>query len=41
MSYQKPSIEKVMVKLHVCTQADNKSSCYGGHCVRERYENDY
>lgn len=41
MSYQKPEVKKVEVHVKVNTKASEQSSCYGGHCVKARYGNDY
>ena len=41
MSYQKPEVKKVEVHVKVNTEASEQSSCYGGHCVKARYGNDY
>lgn len=41
MSYQKPDIKKIVLKLEVNTAASEQSSCYGGHCVKARYEHDH
>ena len=40
MSYQKPEIKKVVVSVKVNTEASDRSSCEGGHCVRTRYGQD-
>ncbi len=39
--YIKPTLKKVVLKLTVATNASEQSSCYGGHCVRARYEQDH
>lgn len=41
MSYQKPEIKKVVVFVKVNTEASDRSSCEGGHCVRTRYGQDH
>ena len=41
MSYQKPEIKKVGVSVKVNTEASDRSSCEGGHCVRTRYGQDH
>ena len=41
MSYQKPEVKKIVLKLEVNTAANQQSSCYGGRCVKARYEKDH
>ncbi len=41
MNYQKPEIKKVVVSVKVNTEASDRSSCEGGHCVRARYGEDH
>lgn len=41
MSYKKPEVKKVEVELKVNSNADEMSSCKGGHCVKSIYENDH
>lgn len=33
MKYSKPEIKKVVVSVKVDSNADDKRSCEGGHCV--------
>lgn len=41
MKYQKPSVKKVEVSVKPNTNASEKSSCAGGHCVKARYGEDH
>ncbi len=41
MSYQKPEVSKIEVSIEVTKNADEMSSCKGGHCVKAIYENDH
>lgn len=41
MSYKKPEIKKIVVVVKVNSNASDRSSCEGGHCVRARYGQDH
>ena len=41
MKYVKPVVKKMEVTVKVNTNASERSSCEGGHCVKARYEEDY
>ncbi len=41
MTYEKPEIKKIEVKVAVDTAASDRSSCDGGHCVKARYGQDH
>ena len=41
MRYEKPVVTKVEVSVKVNTEASDRSSCEGGHCVKARYEQDH
>lgn len=41
MSYKKPEIKKIEVSVKVNSDASDRSSCEGGHCVRARYGEDH
>ena len=41
MSYTKPEIKTIEVSIMVNSNADEASSCKGGHCVKSIYENDH
>lgn len=41
MSYKKPEIKKMEVAVKVNTNASDRSSCEGGHCVKARYSQDH
>ena len=36
MSYSKPKLKKMEVSVKVNSDASERSSCEGGHCVRTR-----
>lgn len=40
MKYEKPVVTKVEVSVHVNSDASDRSSCDGGHCVKTRYGQD-
>ena len=40
MQYTKPVMKKVDVSVKVNTNASDRSSCEGGHCVKARYSQD-
>ena len=40
MTYEKPSVNKVEISVKVNTNASDRSSCEGGHCVKARYSED-
>jgi len=33
MEYKKPEVKKIVVNVRVNSEADDKRSCEGGHCV--------
>lgn len=41
MKYSKPTVKKVDVTVKVNTNASDRSSCEGGHCVKARYSQDH
>ncbi|MFL0248722.1 hypothetical protein [Candidatus Clostridium stratigraminis] len=41
MSYKKPEIKKIEVSIKVNSDASDRSSCEGGHCVKARYGQDH
>ena len=41
MKYEAPKVKKIEVSVKVNTNASDRSSCDGGHCVRARYGQDY
>ena len=41
MKYEKPRLKEIVVSVEVKTNADNQTSCAGGHCARARYGNDH
>lgn len=41
MKYAKPVIKKMEVSVKVNTNASERSSCEGGHCVKARYGQDH
>lgn len=41
MKYNKPVINKLEVVVKVNTNASERSSCDGGHCVKARYGQDH
>lgn len=41
MKYSKPVVNKVKVSVKVHTNASERTSCDGGHCVRTRYSQDH
>ena len=41
MSYSKPKLKKMEVSVKVNSDASERSSCEGGHCVRTRYCQDH
>lgn len=41
MEYVRPEIKKVEVSVKVNSNASERSSCDGGHCVRARYGQDH
>ena len=41
MKYVKPVVKKMEVTVKVNTNASERSSCEGGHCVKARYGGDY
>lgn len=41
MKYSKPEIKKIELVVKVNTNASDRSSCEGGHCVKARYGQDY
>ena len=38
--YEKPVVRKIKVAVKVNTNASERSSCEGGHCVKARYGQD-
>ena len=40
MKYTKPEIKKVDVNVEVHSNASERTSCDGGHCVKTRYGQD-
>ena len=40
MKYKKPEVTKVKVSIKTNTNASNRSSCDGGHCVKATYSQD-
>ncbi len=40
MDYQKPEIKKIEIPVKVNTNASDRSSCEGGHCVKATYSQD-
>lgn len=40
MQYQKPELIKIDVKIKTNTNASDRSSCDGGHCVKASYGQD-
>ena len=40
MKYEKPIVTKVEVSVKVNTEASDRSSCEGGHCVKATYRQD-
>lgn len=41
MKYNKPVVKKMEVVVKVNTNASDRSSCDGGHCVKARYGQDH
>ena len=41
MNYTKPECKAVEVNVKVNSNASDRSSCDGGHCVRARYGQDH
>ncbi len=41
MKYSKPVVKKLQVSVKVNTNASERSSCDGGHCVKTRYGQDH
>ena len=41
MKYTKPELKKVEVNVQVQSNASERTSCDGGHCVRTRYGQDH
>ena len=41
MKYIKPEIKKVEVTVKVQSNASDRTSCEGGHCVRAKYGQDH
>lgn len=41
MKYVKPEVKKVEVTVKVQSNASERTSCDGGHCVRARYGQDH
>ena len=41
MKYKKPEVKKMKVVVKVNTNASERTSCDGGHCVRARYGQDH
>ena len=37
MKYNKPEVRKIKLTIKVNTNASERSSCEGGHCVKARY----
>lgn len=40
MKYQKPEVTRIEVKIKTNTNASDRSSCEGGHCVKATYSQD-
>lgn len=40
MEYKKPELVKIEVEIKTNTNASNRSSCEGGHCVKATYSCD-
>jgi hypothetical protein len=41
MKYQKPGITVVNIPVNMSRDSDERSSCYGGRCERERFQYDH
>lgn len=41
MKYSKPEMKKVEVAVKVQSNASDRTSCDGGHCVRTKYGQDH
>lgn len=41
MKYNKPEVRKIKLTIKVNTNASERSSCEGGHCVKARYGQDH
>ena len=41
MKYQKPGITAVNIPVNMSRDSDERSSCYGGRCERERFQYDH
>ena len=41
MKYQKPSVTAVAIPVNMSRDSDERSSCYGGRCERERFQYDH
>lgn len=40
MEYKKPELTRVEVEIKTNTNASDRSSCEGGHCVKATYSQD-
>ncbi len=40
MKYIKPEVKKIVVPLEIQSNASERSSCDGGHCVKSSYSSD-
>lgn len=40
MTYCKPEVKKIEVSIKTNTNASERSSCDGGHCVKATYSSD-
>ncbi len=41
MEYTKPQLTKVVVDVKIQSNASERTSCDGGHCVKTRYGQDH
>ncbi len=41
MKYKKPALIQLKIDVKVHSDASEKTSCAGGHCVRARYGEDH